>query len=213
MRRILVWLVALAASSTLPTLGQSNIYSLNVVGYYNIPLSANRKVMLGNQLHITNDTLATVIPNPPPKSQFFKYNAGFTAYTFDDIDLAWVPDGNVSLAPGEGGFFLSPADTTLTFLGEVLQGSLTNPLPPNRKVIRTSIVPQAGRIGADLGLPGDPNDQLFTWPSQGYLAFSFDDIDLVWVPFDPSNAVGQSFFYIKTGYGTHTNWIRNFTVQ
>jgi hypothetical protein len=207
--------VALAAGIATSAVAQSNIYSLNVVGYYQVPVSANQKVMLGNQLHTTNDTLAVVIPNPPPRSQFFKYNGGFSGYSFDDLDEVWVPDGNVSLAPGEGGFFLSPVATTLTFMGEVMQGSLTNTLPINTKVIRTSIVPQAGRVTADLGLPGEPYDELFTWPSQsgGYIAFSFDDIDLAWFPFDASNAVGQSFFYIKSGVGTHTNWIRNFTVQ
>jgi len=202
--------VSLAGMAT-SAVGQSNLYSANVVGFYNIPVAANQKVMLGNQLHTPNDTLGGVIPNPPPLSQFFKFNAGFTSYQFDDVDLVWTPNPNVSLAPGEGGFFMSPVKTTLTFIGEVLQGSLTNTLPRLSKVIRTSIVPQAGRVSADLKLPGDPNDQMFTYPSQAYTAFQFDDIDLIWVPFDPSNAVGQSFFYIKVG--NTTNWIRNFTVQ
>jgi hypothetical protein len=201
----------MAAGVAASAVAQSNVYSLNVVGYYNVVAPANTKIILGNQLDTTNNTLVGVIPNPPPSSQFFKYNSGFSGFTFDDIDLAWT--GNTSLAPGEGGFFISPTATTLTFVGEVRQGSLTNTLPTGTKVIRTSIVPQAGRVTADLGLPGEANDQLFQWNnvSGGYTGYTFDDIDLAWVPNDPTNAVGGAFFYIKAG--TNPNWVRNFTVQ
>jgi hypothetical protein len=207
--KTLLLAVALAAGIATSAVAQSNVYSLNVVGYYNIPVNANTKVLLGNQLRTTNDVLATIIPNPPPLSQFFKYNGGFTAYTFDDLDLAWVPDGNVSLAPGEGGFFVSPVNTTLTFVGEVEQGRLTNSLPLNTKVIRCSIVPLAG-TPSQLGIPGAPDDQLFVY-NGGYTGFTFDDIDLVWAPFEPVIQVGQAFFYIKAS--GNPNWVINFTVQ
>jgi len=157
--------------------------------------------------------LAGIIPSPVPGSQFFKFaNGGFTAYTFDDVDLAWVPNGNVSLAPGEGGFFVSPVASTLTFVGEVRQGSLTNTLPRNTKVIRASIVPQAGKITTDLGLPAEPGDQTFFY-ANGFTSYTFDDVDLAWVPSEPTAAVGQGFFYTKNPAATQTNWIRNFTVQ
>jgi len=208
--KTLLCAVAFVAGLATSALAQSNLYSANVVGFYNIPLAANQKIMLGNQLHTPNDTLGGVIPNPPPLSRFFKFNAGFTSYQFDDVDLAWTPTPNVSLAPGEGGFFISPVQTTLTFIGEVLQGSLTNTLPYLTKVIRTSMVPQAGRVSTDLGLPAGPNDQLFPFPG-GYTAFQFDDVDLAWTPNEPRLAVGEAFFYIRAG--NSTNWIRNFTVQ
>jgi hypothetical protein len=209
--KTLVCAAALAAGLATSALAQSNVYSLNVVGYYNVPLSANQKVMIGNQLNTTNNTLAGIIPSPVPGSQFFKYNGGFATYTFDDVDLVWLPDGNVSLAPGEGGFFISPLASTLTFVGEVRQGSLTNTLPKT-KVIRTSIVPQAGRITTDLGLPAEPGDQAFFF-SGGFSTYTFDDVDLVWLPTEPTNNVGSAFFYLKNPAAVQTNWIRNFTVQ
>jgi hypothetical protein len=202
----------LAAGLATSALAQSNVYSLNVVGYYNVTLAAGQKVMLGNQLNTTNNTLAGIIPNPVPGSQFFKFNGGFTTYIFDDVDLVWTPNGNVSLAPGEGGFFISPAASTLTFVGEVRQGSLTNTLPISTKVIRTSIVPQAGRVSTDLGLPGEAGDQLFKF-NGGFTTYIFDDVDLVWTPSEPTNAVGGAFFYIKSSVATQPLWIRNFTVQ
>jgi hypothetical protein len=202
--------MAILAASLASSMAQ--VYSLNVVGYYNLPLGANQKVMIANQLNTTNNTLAALIPTGPPNATFFKYSGGFTPYQFDDVDLVWKPDGNATLNPGEGGFFVSPVATTLTFVGEVLQGSLTNTLPLGQKVIRSSIVPQQGLVSTDLGLPGEANDSLYTYAS-GYAPYQFDDVDLVWKPSEPTIIVGQSFFYVKATTGTKSAWVRNFTVQ
>lgn len=202
---------AILATGAVASMAQSNVYSLNVVGYYNVVAPANTKILIANQLNTTNNTLAGIIPNPPPLSSFFKFNSGYTAYTFDDVDLTWLPDGNTTLAPGEGGFFISPEATTLTFVGEVKQGSLTNTLPVGIKVLRGSIVPQGGTATA-LGIPAEPLDTLFTF-SGGFTAYSFDDVDLVWLPSEPNLAVGQGFFYQKANGNVQPNWVRNFTVQ
>jgi hypothetical protein len=200
---------ALAAAVATSSWAQSNGYSLNVVGYYNVTAGANQQVLLGNQLDTTNDTLAGVIPNPPPLSLFYKYaNGGFTTYQFDDVDLVWVPNGNASLKPGQGGFFKSPVATTLTFVGEVMQGRLTNSIAPGQKNFICSIVPQAGRVTSDLGLPADPLDILYLYQNGGFTTYQFDDVDLVWVPTEPVVAVGQAFVFIG-----QRDWVRNFTVQ
>jgi hypothetical protein len=89
---------------------------------------------------------------------------------------------------------------------------LTNTLPVGQYAVRASIVPQAGRVTTDLALPAEANDILQTF-NVGYTAYSFDDIDLVWVPTEPTNLVGQAFFYKKAAGGTQPNWVRNFTVQ
>jgi hypothetical protein len=201
---------AVLAAGVATTMAQSNVYSLNVVGYYNVVTPANVKILLGNQLHTTNDTLVGVIPVAPPLANFFKYNGGFTTYTFDDVDLAWT--GNTSLAPGEGGFYISPVNTTLTFVGEVVQGSTTNTLPIGVKVLRTSIVPQAGGVTSALLLPAEPLDNLFQYAG-GFATFTFDDVDLAWTPREPTNAVGGAFFYTKAPGNVSNLWIRNFTVQ
>jgi hypothetical protein len=125
--------------------------------------------------------------------------------------LVWTPDGNATIAPGEGGFFKSPVTTTLTFVGEVKQGSLTNTLPIGAYAIRGSIVPQAATATV-LGVPGEANDLLQTY-NGGFSAYSFDDVDLVWTPSEPNLAVGQGFFYKKAAGNASSLWIRNFTVQ
>jgi len=203
---------AVLAAGVATTMAQSNVYSLNVVGYYNIPLAANQKLMIANQLNTTNNTLAALIPSGPPNAAFFKYAGSFVGYQFDEFDLVWKPDGLATLNPGEGAFYVSPTATTLTFVGEVEQGALTVTLPINSKVIRSSIVPQAGLITTELGLPGEANDALFTFAG-GYSGYQFDEFDLVWKPSQPTIGVGQAFFYVKAPTSVSSSWVRNFTVQ
>jgi hypothetical protein len=185
---------------------------LNVVGYYNVPCPANQLVMLANQLNTANNTIGSLLPAVPPASQLYKYNGGYTAYNFDDIDNVWLPDANATLNPGEGAFFKSPEATTLTFVGEVMQGNLTNSLPIGALAMRSSMVPQAGGVSSLLGLPGEPADQLFTY-ANGYTAYNFDDIDMAWLPSEPQIKVGEAFFIKKAAASTATQWVRNFTVQ
>jgi len=202
---------AVLAASLASSMAQSNVYSLNVVGYYNVTVAPGLKVMVANQLNTTNNMLSALIPNGPPDAQVFKFNGIFTTFTYDDVDLAWEPDA--SLNPGEGCFYVSPLATTLTFVGEVLQGNLTVNLPIATKVLVSSKVPQAGTVET-LGVPGEPDDQIFTWDPvlTHYTTYTFDDVDLQWEP-DPSLAVGQSFFYVKAGGSSSSLWVRNFTVQ
>lgn len=210
--KVLLCAAALAASLASSMAQTSNVYSLNVVGYYNLPVAANTKVMIANQLNTTNNTIASLIPNGPPLANLYKFNGSFTVYKFDDVDLVWTPDGNATMNPGEGAFYISPTATTLTFVGEVMQGSLVNTLPINQKVIRSSMVPQQGLITTDLKLPGEPLDNLYTY-SGSYTVYKFDDVDLIWTPSEPTINVGQAFFYIKQTGNTSSSWVRNFTVQ
>jgi len=193
----------------------AQVYSLNVVGYYNVTVPANSMQMIANQFNTTNNTLAALIPAPPVNSQFFKYvtGTGYSVSTFDEFDLVWSPDGASTLNPGEGGFFMNAGGTplTLTFVGEVPQGSLTNTLPIGQYAITASQVPQAGTPTA-LGVPGEAGDTLQVFGA-GYTAFTFDDADMAWTPQpEPTIAVGQSFFYKKSPTATKSTWVRNFTV-
>ncbi len=210
--KVLLGAAALAAGLATSAMAQSNVYSLNVVGYYNVPLAASQKLMIANQLNTTNNTLGALIPAPADSSSFFKYSGGFQSYQYDGLGGQWDPDGNATLNPGEGGFFVSPQATTLTFVGEVLQGNLTNTLPIGVKVLRSSVVPQQGGITTVLGLPGEDSDSLFTY-SGGYASYQYDGLGNQWDPTEPVINVGQAFFYVKANSSVSSNWIRNFTVQ
>jgi len=192
---------------------QSNVYSLNVVGYYNITIPGNKLALIANQFNTTNNTLGALIPAPPVNTIFYKWTtgSGYTLYQFAEFDLVWYPDSLATLNPGEGGLMRNPGgtDMTLTFVGEVPQGALANPIP-NGYSIRSSQVPQAGDINS-LGFPAVPNDIVYKWfPASGYTLYQFDEFDLVWYPSVPVVSVGESLFVSKVGAAT---WTRNFTVQ
>jgi hypothetical protein len=206
--------MAAFAACVATSMAQSNVYSLNVVGYHTVTVPGNAYALIANQLNTTNNTLASVIPNPPPNTQFYKYTTGvgYASYQFDEFDLVWAPDGNTTLNPGEGGFIRNPGGSpmSITFVGEVLQGSLTNAVPTGYS-IRASKVPQAGGVTSVLQFPAGPNDQVYKYiPNSGYTSFQFDEFDLVWAPSEPNFAVGESFFVNKVA---GTNWVRSFTVQ
>lgn len=188
-----------------------NVFSANVVGYVNVTVPASGFAMVANQLNTTNNTLANVIPNPPPNTAAYKYGAsGYTVYQFDEFDLKWLPDGNATVNPGEGLFIKNPTTSplTITFVGEVPQGTLTTDVPAGF-AIRSSMVPQQGKLGADLGFPGAPNDQVYVYNNGSYTVYQFDEFDLKWLPDDPTIAVGQAFFSKK---GAAASWTRTFTV-
>jgi hypothetical protein len=91
---------------------------------------------------------------------------------------------------------------------------LVNSLPVGNS-IRSSIVPQAGTITGQLGVPAADGDAVYVY-NGGYSANLYDGIAGAWDSADPGGPVvnvGQGFFYKKaTGNGT-TSWVRNFTVQ
>lgn len=194
------------------TMAQS-VYSLNVVGYYNVTIPANSLQMIANQFNTTNNTIAALIPNPPPYANFYKYTTGvgYTLYQFDPDVPGWQPDGNATLNPGEGGF-LDNVDVnplTLTFVGEVPQGTLGNPLPSGY-AIRSSMVPQAGGVDT-LGIVPGAYDEIYKYGVGGYTLFQYDPDVPGWQPTVPAVSVGESFFYNNVNASNY--WVRNFTVQ
>jgi hypothetical protein len=210
MRTKALFVAAFLAAGLASSMAQ-NVYSLNVVGYYNVTVPANGFAMVANQLSTTNNTLKGVIPTAPDGCKFYKYNAGWTTFTYDELEPGWTPNGDVAFAPGEGGMFrnTTASPLTLTFVGEVMQGSLTNNLPAGYAVV-SSKVPQAQTL-ADMGLPGVDGDKAYVYNS-GYTTFTYDELEPGWTPgatAGPTIPVGQAFFVRK---GAPASWVRNFTV-
>jgi hypothetical protein len=123
--------------------------------------------------------------------------------------LGWLPDG--PLPPGTGAFLFVPNSTTVTFVGEVPQGSLTNSISANFSLL-SHIVPQS--IGLEAaGLTGGDGDQVLFWDAANQ---RFKDAivyigGLGWLPNDPTPAVGEGFFYFNAGAAKL--WTRNFSVN
>jgi hypothetical protein len=213
--KALVCAAALAAGIA-TSMAQSNVYSLNVVGYYNVPCPQNALVVIANQLNTTNNTLNALIANPPPSSLFYKFTGSWGAYTFDPDDLTWYPNTagvSTTMNLGEGGMFKAAAATTLTFVGEVAQGQLSTVLGSCGVIhVASSQVPQAGYVTSNLGFPAEPSDLVYKFTGS-WGASTFDPDDLTFYPTEPTFGVGEAFMYKKACGGTATAWVRNFTVQ
>jgi len=211
--RTILCLAALTAGVA-TSMAQSNVYSLNVVGYVNTPFlgasGAAKLNVVANPLNNTNNTLNGVLNNTsiPLGANFFAWNGtGFNTATW--LGDSW--DNNFSFPPGTGALILTDGNFTNTFVGEVLQGSLTNSFSSGYSM-KASQVPQAGDLdalglGAALGL----GDNVLKWnfATQGYDTYTFLGVGS-WDPSTPSVGVGEGFFINSTAGG---NWTRNFTVQ
>jgi hypothetical protein len=123
--------------------------------------------------------------------------------------------------PGQGAFVFDPDTTgqrTLTFVGQVMQGTLSNPLPVGFS-IRANQVPQAGSPDS-FGLPGTPGDRLFKFNKA---TGGYDTYQYAGAPFNawrnsagvsgplPSIGVGEAFFMFRAS--TAGTWNRTFNVN
>jgi hypothetical protein len=188
------------------------VYSQNVVGYVNVACAGapgGKYTMIANPLNTTNNTLEGVLNNAniPVPCNFYRWNG--TGYDIATYFGTW--DNNYSLAPGQGGFVLSESPFTNTFVGEVLQGSLTNSFTSGFSLV-SSKVPQGATtdvLGLDSALSAA--DTLYKWDvvNQSYIIYTYFGSPGSWDS-QPSIAVGESFFLVTGGPG---NWVRNFTVN
>src|SRR5947207_14275109 len=137
---------AALAAGAVSSMAQSNVYSLNVVGYVNLPVAgsaAGAFTFIANPLNTTNNTIASLIPNPPDGTTLFKWTG--SAFVSSTFFLGAWSDGTFTLNPGEGGIVQSSAPFSNTFVDEVMQGSLAVPHPAGFS-IKASQVPQAGTL-------------------------------------------------------------------
>jgi hypothetical protein len=211
MRTIKALVCAAALAAGLATsLAQSNVYSLNVVGYYNLPLTGGTFYSIANQLNTTNNHLTVLIPAPPINTRYYEYAGVWNEYVYDDTE-SWQ-GGDPTLDPGKSGLFKSPVNTTLTFVGEVLQGNLSVGYQAiGANAVVASKVPQAGAVQSALLFTPEVYDKVYKFDNT-WVEYTFDDTES-WNPSEPTFAVGEGMIIRKGPGTTATAWVRNFTVQ
>src|SRR5262249_39839250 len=70
----------------------------------------------------------------PPASQIFRYNGGFSTYTFDDVDLVWTPS-QPGHSPGEGFLITTVYNATFCFPEPTQSPVLPLPLRPGINLV------------------------------------------------------------------------------
>jgi len=210
MRTKTLVLTALLGMAASPLFAQTNVYSVNAVGYVQISFNQGQYKMFCNPLNTTNNTIGSLIQNAPDFSNLYKWTGtSYQTATYASFLGGW-DQPTITLNPGEGAFFNSNGPFTNTFVGEVLQGSLSNNVPVGYS-IRSSKVPQAGKIGTDLGLAGLSDfDNVYQWTGSGYVTYTYASFLGGWNPSEPVLAVGESVF-LNTQAGA--TWNRTFSVN
>jgi hypothetical protein len=188
---------ALAAGLVTSAVAQSNVYSLNIVGYVNTTLNAGF-TLLGNPLDNGTNDLNSLFPNATLGDAIFAYANG--AFTESDFFGTWST--NLTIPPGKGLFYSAGAKTTNTFVGNVLTGSHTNKVNAGFNLV-SSMVPIADTLGStNINLPANLGDAVFYYRN-GYVE---SDYFGTWSP-DLTLGVGEAF-WLSTG--TAGNWVQNF---
>jgi hypothetical protein len=214
--KTLLLTAALAVAGASTSMAQSNVYSVNVVGYVNIPLT-NGFNMISNPLDKdgtgTNNTITTVFAGGVPDgTTVFKFSGG--SYSQSDLYFngpGWLGGGTITMNPGEGLFVQSTGNATATITGNVLQGNQTNKFAAGFNMIGNK-VPISGLFTSQLNYQPTDNDTLFFWDpvSQSYNSSFLYITGPGWLPFEPTINVGQAFFIQAAA---SNSWTTNFVVQ
>jgi len=189
----------------------AQVYSVNAVGYINVTVPAKGYSLVANQLNAGANTVKDVLPTAAEGTVVFKYTqAG--GFKETHVEFGEWTDASATVKPGEGFFVQNPGATplTLTFVGEVPQGTLKTGLLKGLNLV-SSQVPQAGKLATDLKFPSAEGDVVYQWDSAGQKYKSPNAIEFGdWTGGEPSIAVGEGFFVNKAAAGS---WDRTFSVN
>jgi len=199
-----------------------NVYSLNVVGYVNVPLQANKLSFLsvplvpsGGNYNITN---TIVLDNTQDTATIYAWTG--TGWNPDApawiSGFGWYPE--MVISNGVGFFLASKANSTLTFVGDVPQGAIAYNIPAGVSTLANKVPVTANFPGATVG---HDTDTIYTWlqASQQWNPKSPSFIDgYGWYSDDPAVttagpllAPAEAGFYVN--HGAAIPFTQNFTVQ
>ena len=196
--KTLLLAAVLSAAGAATSLAQ--VYSVNVVGYANVAVTAPFSLIANPLNNTAGNDLDRVLPSVPFGTTIYKWNG--TTFVSSVNFGSWSP--NLTLAPGEGAFINIAANTTLTFVGEVMQGALTTPIPAGLS-IKSSQVPQTNTL-ENLNFPAAFGDTVYFYRGGAYQSSVF------FGTFSPPAipAIGEAFW---VNAGAAATWTRTFTVN
>lgn len=222
--KTLILTAALGAACVATPMAQ--VFSVNAVGYVNKTLNPGLN-LIANPLVAQNNTVAGLFADLTSQGialQVYKFTStgSYVIYAYDPDFEEWSATGTGNAAtdtflPGEGLFVRSGSanNVTLTFVGEVRQGTLETQLNGGGQLsLVASQVPQRG-TATELAYVPTEGDQVYKFLPNGpggaddsyYIAaFEFEE----WDKAEPIFEVGEGFFVRRATAGT---WTRTFSVN
>lgn len=221
--KVLLGLAALAVG--LSTSVAQNVYSLNVVGYVNVTLPANQFSFLSlpvapvdGNFNITN---TIVLSDAQDGAALYKWlpTGGWdpNLYLWYAGGIGWSP--NTVVSNGEAFFLLPPASSTLTFVGQVPQGTLSYRIPAGLQTLANQVPVSTNFPGGTVGNDGDSiyvwNSVSHAWSSTLWLYYAGIGWDNGAQPGNNTNGPmlnpAEGVFYANSG--SAISFTQNFTVQ
>jgi len=214
MRTKLLGAAAFLAVGVASSMAQSNVYSLNIVGYYNVPVGGLTAV--ANSLRAGPagevDRADHVIPYADGNNIQVWNGASWDTWAMDSLSTTgWLnpagADAPLNTLPilGSGlGFFYGNGTglTNITFVGEVRTGTnnvtIAAGLTPHG-----SPIPYGGPVSSGaINLQVQDGDNIQKWSGVSWLTYARDSLSTTgWLAPDgsegpePTLAVGEGFFY------------------
>jgi hypothetical protein len=221
--KALLGLAALAVG--LSTSVAQNVYSLNVVGYVNVSLQANKLHFLSLPLAPVdgnfNVTNTIVLSDPQDGATLFNWTG--TSWNADPpvwyAGAGWFNSAGTDtiVSNGTAFFIVSKTNSTLTFVGQVPQGTLSYNIPSGLSTLANQVPVSTNFPGMTIGNDGNT---MFTWVQANqawtsdpwvYYAgsgwFTSTAGDGTGAPLNPAEGV----FYINSGVAIP--FTQSFTVQ
>lgn len=219
--KVLLGLAAIAVSVA-TCVAQSNVYSLNIVGYVNVDVTPGLN-LISNPLKPSNgnNNITNTISLPDAADGAFIYKWAGTAWSTDIpswiAGFGWAPD--LSIPFGDAFFLQMPAGQSakITFVGEVQTGDIATTFSPGISVVANKVPVQENFPGKTVGNDGD---FIYTWGGTAWdtAVWSFiagfgwsngggagDNVD------GPLVKVGGGIVYQNSGAAI--NWTRTFNPQ
>jgi hypothetical protein len=215
---------ALGIATAVPAVAQTNVYSVNAVGYVNVAFPAGFSIRANPLKASPNNALINIFDTNavPTNTKIYRYDtsttpASFKIYTAEVDDFnqkGWGANNNVQLNPGEGFFVNAPTAFTNTFVGDVPQGTDSNQQVPLGFSLKSSVVPQSGQLDTVLQYPPVVGDRIYRLNADGK-TYTISEWELndaggqSWTK-APVPAVGEGFWILSKN---SKQWTRNFDVN
>jgi len=214
----------LGALGSVSVMAQTNVYSLNAVGYINVTCEPGFNIISCPLICSPDNTLNTVLANTNgqyKKMQVWAFNPTNTPQYFEEIGSAsgWNNGGNTTINPGQAVWFNNVAATNvvITFVGTVPTGPIATPLFANSFNLVGSAVPASGDMitNSIMNFKNQvKKDQVWTYNPLATPQYTETIASASsWNNGDPQEAnVGGGFWYLNN-QATNNYWNENYSVS
>jgi hypothetical protein len=183
----------------------NEVQSANMIGYASTTLPPGFS-MIANPFDAPSNEVGELLKGWPDGTTFNKFDTRLFRLSDNAVKHGKWTNPSEKLLPCEGGIFFNPTSDykSLNFVGDVMQGNLSVPIPAGFSV-RSPLLPLPGQLHEDLGFPIGEGDviHLFDRDRQTYVLYPFEGGQ--WKNGAPVVNICESFWVAKT---EAANWTR-----